>query len=188
MIIRLLFSNVQTGKKKHPYSITHYALLKKRDFLDAANIDYTKIVDDLDQNDSTLFVTDQVILFMLEMLKAYDEQSKKDDELLQTAEKYCEWLIKAAGETNEIMILNRLQIIKRKREFEAGEIDILNGLRKNSTMLPVKCGANILLGRMESAQDCFDEMTPIEQKAFIEYPICHFGKPDYQDTEVKING
>lgn len=175
-------------KKKHPYSITHYALLKKKDFLEAANINYTKIIDDLAQNDSAPIVTDQVVLFMLEMLKAYDEQKNKENELLQTAEKYCEWLMKVTGETNEIMILNQLQIIKRKREFEAGEIDILNDLRKNSPMLPIKCGANILLGRMESAQDCFDEMTTIEKKSFIEYPICHFGKPDYQDTEVNING
>ena len=63
------------------------------------------------------------------------------------------------------------------------EISQLKDLRKKSEDLSVKCGANILLGRMESAQDCFDEMEEKERMRFIEYPICHFGKLKYDITE-----
>lgn len=175
-------------KKKKPYPITHYALMKKNDFIDVANIDYGKIRDDLSQTDTSIIVTEQIILFMLEMLKAYDEQDKKDEDLYQTAEWYCEWLIENAKEAADIMTLNRLQIIKRKRELEDDEAQLLHGLRKGDHDLPVRCGANILLGRMESAQDCFDEMDEKGKEAFLEYPICHFGKPNYIKTEDSENG
>ena len=86
------------------------------------------------------------------------------------------------------MVLNHLQIIRRRRELGEDEIQQLNELRKTSDDLAVKCGANILLGRMESAQDCFDEMEDKEKGRFIEYPICHFGKLKYNKTEETING
>lgn len=175
-------------KGKRPYPITHYALLKKNDFLDGVNIDYGRIVDDLSQNDTSSIVTEQIILFMLEMLKAYDEQKTKDDDLLETAEAYCDWLTENAENSADIMVLNRLQIIRRRRELGVDEILQLNELRKNSDDLSVKCGANILLGRMESAQDCFDEMEYKEKGRFIEYPICHFGKLKYNKMEETTNG
>jgi len=175
-------------KGKRPYPITHYALLKKNDFLDGVNIDYGRIVDDLSQNDTASIVTEQIILFMLEMLKAYDEQKTKDDDLLKTAEAYCDWLTENAEDSADIMVLNRLQIIRRRRELGEDEIQQLNELRKNSDDLSVKCGANILLGRMESAQDCFDEMEYKEKGCFIEYPICHFGKLKYNKMEETTNG
>lgn len=175
-------------KRKRPYSITHYALLKKNDFLDAVNIDYGRIVDDLSQNDTSPIVTEQIILFMLEMLKAYDEQKTKDEDLLETAEAYCDWLTENAENSANIMALNHLQIIRRRRELGEDEILQLNELRKTSDDLSVKCGANILLGRMESAQDCFDEMEDKEKARFIEYPICHFGKLKYNKPEETTNG
>lgn len=175
-------------KAKKPYPITHYALLKKKDFLDAANIDFKKIVDDLSANDTAPIVTEQLILFMLEMLKAYDEQKTKDAELLDAAEAYCDWLTENADNSDGIMKLNKLQIIRRRRAFTEEETTLLKELRKVSEDRSVKCGASILLGKMESAQDCFDEMDEKEKERFIEYPICHFGKLDYRKTEELTNG
>ena len=177
-----LFNNKEK-KRGNSFPITHYALLKKKDFLDAANIDYEKIVDDLPKNNTSTIVTEQLILFMLEMLKAYDEQEPKDEALLETAEAYCNWLIEKADTSIDIMVLNHLQIIRRRRDFDEEEISQLKDLRKKSDDLSIKCGANILLGKMESAQDCFDEMDHKERKSFIEYPICHFGRLEYNETE-----
>lgn len=164
---------------EHPYPISHYSLLKKQDFLDGANIDYQKIVDDLDSNDTSPLVMEQLTLFMLEMLKACDELAVKEEELLFAAEKYSDWLIENSEQLDDTLILNRLQIIKRKREFEESEIQQLQKMRKDSTNLSIKCAANLLLGRNESAQDCFDEMNMKEKERFIKFPICHFGKLTY---------
>lgn len=158
---------------------TQYLLLKKNDFIDAANIDYGKMVDTL-SNDAFLIDAAQIYFLMQEMLNAYDEQDKKDEELFETAERYCEWLIENDKEETDIMTLNRLQVIRRKREFGSNEVQILQELGKENHDFPVRCGANILLGEMESAQECFDKMDDKDKDEFIESPICHFGKPNYK--------
>ena len=177
-----LFENSDT-KMEHPYPITHYVLLKKNDFVEAANIDYQRIKEDRKQNDKSPLVTEQITLFMLEMLSAYDELEDKNADLLSTAEAYCDWLIENSGQPNDMMLLNRLQIIKRKRDFEQTEISQLQELRKESKELSVRCAANLLLGKQEVAQDCFDEMNEQEKDRFISFPICHFGNLVYERNE-----
>lgn len=177
-----LFEEDDTKKEK-PYSISHYAIMKKNDFLEATNIDYKKIIEDISQNDSSPIVTNQLILFMLEMLKAYDEQKNKNEELLETAEKYCDWLTKNSKDSSDIMTLNRLQIIRRRRQLNDSEKLQLNEIRKKSTINSIKCGASILLGKMEIAQKFFEKMSENEKEAFLDYPICYFGKPNYIKTE-----
>ena len=162
-------------KRERPHAITHYVLLKKQDFLDCANIDYQKIRNDLGQNDTLPIVTEQVTLFMLEMLKAYDTQETKDEELLSTAEHYCNWLMEKEDSPSDMMTLNHLQIEKRKRTLNEEEILYLQKLRNPDHDLMTRCAANLLLGKNESAQDCFDEMDEELQELFIAYPICSFG-------------
>ena len=43
-------------EKRNPHQITHYALLRKNDFIDAVNIDYDKILNDLSNNEKTKIV------------------------------------------------------------------------------------------------------------------------------------
>ena len=42
---------------------------------------------------------------------------------------------------------------------------------------------NMLLGKQESAQDCYDEMDEKEKDRFISFPICHFGNLIYVKNE-----
>ena len=112
---------------------------------------------------------------MLEMLKAYDTQETKDEELLSTAEHYCNWLMEKEDSPSDMMTLNHLQIEKRKRTLNEEEILYLQKLRNPDHDLMTRCAANLLLGKNESAQDCFDEMDEELQELFIAYPICSFG-------------
>lgn len=185
---QIVLFELSDKKMEKPYPITHYVLMKKNDFVHAANIDYGRIVADLSRTDTSPVVADRLVLFMLEMLKAYDEQEKKDEELYRTIEHYCNWLMTYTKGSTDIMTLNWLQIIKRKRDFKDDEVQLLQDLRKGGHDWPVRCGANILLGKMESAQDCFDEMGEKEKKDFLKYPICFFGKPHYIKTEESNNG
>ncbi len=170
-----LFEN-SDKKMEHPHPITHYVLLKKDDFIDAANVNYKMIREDLLQNEASPLVTEQITLFLLEMLKAYDEMKDKDAELLSTAETYCDWLIEKTNALDDMMTLNRLQIIKRKREFTQEEISLLQELRKKSNQRSVQCAASILLEKQELAQTYFDEMDASEKQRFLCFPICNLGK------------
>ena len=182
-----LFEN-NDAKMEHPYPVTHYVLLKKNDFMEAANIDYNRIKEGINRNAPSPVVTEKITLFMLEMLSAYDEQKEKNDDLLLTAEAYCDWLIDNSDQPNDMMLLNRLQIIKRKRDFKQAEISQLQELRKESKELSVRCAANLLLGKQETAQDCFDEMDEDEKDRFISFPICHFGDLIYVKNEEDKHG
>lgn len=175
----VLFAN-DDKENKNPYPISHYVLLKKKDFLEVDNIDYEKISTDMAENSTASIVTEQLTLFMLEMLKAYDDQGQKDERLLNLAEKYCLWLISLPDGNTEQSTLNRLQINKRRRDLRPEEEIQLQELRKAGHDIAVRCGANLLLGKNESAQDCFDEMPDDTQKQFIEYPICTFGNLQYE--------
>lgn len=170
-------------ENQNSYPVSHYVLLKKKDLLEIDNIDYEKIAAEIAENSTYPMVTNQLTLFMLEMLKAYDEQEQKDKRLLELAEEYCLWLnALPEGYTDESK-LNQLQINKRKRDLTSEELSLLNELRKSGHEIEVRCGANLLLGKNESAQDCFDEMPEDTKRQFIEYPICNFGKIQYERPE-----
>ncbi len=156
------------------YAISHYALMKKKDFLETDNLDLSRIRDDINTNDNDMPVIEELILFMLEILKAYDE-SPQEKGLIDLADFYCTWIENNTKQTNNMMRLNRLQITKRKRELSSEEIAELFELRKPEYDPGVRCGANLLLGKNDSAQDCFDELSPNEKKMFKSFPICHFG-------------
>ena len=163
-----------------PHAITHYTMLRKQDVIEASNIDYGKIVGDLNQNEVCPIVIEQLTFFMLEMLKAYDEQEEKKTELLNVAELYCNWLLDKEYGVNNNMLLNRLQIVRRSRDFNDEEIGMLSELINDSNELAIRCGANILLGRNEEAQKIFDKMSQQDQNIFKEYPICNLGQLYYQ--------
>lgn len=170
-------------ENNEPHPITHYALLSEKDFIDASNLDYQKIADDLAKNDNSLLVLEQVTLLMLEMLKAYDSKKEKDEQLLDLAEQYCNWLAVQEDTDKEHSILNRMQIIKRRRKLDVDELVTLAELRGDQYSLAVRCGANILLDKQADAQACFDAMPKEEQEVFIQYPICHFVSLKYDKSE-----
>lgn len=112
-----------------------------------------------------------------DMIGAYDEQAKHDEKLLDLAEKICEWLRSIESMIDpEILLLNKIQITKRRRTLSMSEIVDLAKLTESKYPPATRCGAYLLMDADKEAQECFDELSPIAQEEFIKYPICHFGK------------
>lgn len=58
-------------------------------------------------------IVNRYVFWLLDILSAYDEQKQKASLLLEFAEKICDW-IQAQGSADEkIMLLNKMQIVKR---------------------------------------------------------------------------
>ena len=76
----------------------------------------------------------------------------------------------------EILLLNKLQITKRRRTLSVSEIVDLAKLTESNYPPAIRCGAYLLMDADKEAQKCFDEFPPIAQEEFLKYPICHFGK------------
>ena len=169
-------------EQKNPYPITHYIMLKARDFVDASNMDYGKIRNDLAKCSTAAVVIEQITLLMLEMLKAYDLKQPKDEELLNLAEFYSDWLI-ANGDNNDFQRINHYQIIRRRRELTIDEVVELAELRGEAHDLNVRCAAHILLNEHEEAQECFSKLGEDAKEQFMDYPINHFGNIVYKKDE-----
>lgn len=167
-------------KHEHPIPTSHFLMMDKVAFT-ASNIDYQSIEDDLLSRELPLLLTESATQLLLEMLKAYDNQPKKLVELLHLIEKTYTWIEQSNPEKNpHILTLNRLQIVKRKRKLDISEVLELGELIKTAASPDIRCGAYLLLEDNESAQKCFCEMSPEQQKDFLTLPICHFG--DLEET------
>lgn len=85
------FANDDT-KHEHPNPVSHFIMMDKTAFLNSSNIDYQYIEKDLFATKLTPLLIQPTTLLLLEMLKAYDEQPEKSEELFRLAEKTCAWI------------------------------------------------------------------------------------------------
>ncbi len=162
--------------QSNPIPVSQFLLLDKENFIHTSNMDYEAIEKDIRKMPHHPLLTDNTTRLLLNVLRGYDEQKEKDLRLLDLAETICDWL-DSNEETgsSSIVLLNRLQIKKRKRSLSAQETSELVKLtdEKPST---IRCGAYLLLDDINKAQLCFDELPKGAQKEFLAFPICHFGR------------
>lgn len=150
-------------------------------------MDYERVYSGITQTPHSPEYCTKVNFLVLDMIGAYDEQAKHDEKLLNLAEKICDWLKSIESVIDpEVLLLNKLQITKRRRTLSTSEIIELAKLTENSYPPATRCGAYLLMDADEEAQKCFDELPLIAQEEFLKYPICHFGKPTMKED--KTNG
>lgn len=150
-----------------------YLSLTKEDFLTISNIDYDIIYNSLlklENDDELLNITTN---FLLIMLSAYDDSVKKNKELLNTALKISEWIIKinTNKDNSEYFMINEMQIIRRIRIFTKGEIAQICDLIKNTKKSDIKAAAYILIDDKKMAMYCFSKMSKKRQNEFKRFPI-----------------
>lgn len=159
----------------HPIPASQYFLLDKTAFVHASNMNYDTILNSITSLAPSPKFIPYTTDLLLEILRAYDEQTDKDGKLLELADSLCTWLSTFESEENDPVIrLNHLQIIKRKRSFITQEIIELSGFTNASYPAEVRCSAYLLLGDNSEAQKCFAELSPSMQEMFISLPIYHF--------------
>ena len=138
---QIVLFELSDKKMEKPYPITHYVLMKKNDFVHAANIDYGRIVADLSRTDTSPVVADRLVLFMLEMLKAYDEQEKKDEELKETQLELIHINKKSIGNIKNIKF--EIIIINSNLENFTNEINIIEKLCSKSKYVIINTDINL---------------------------------------------
>lgn len=163
--------------RKNPIQASQFVLFDKKALVHISNMDYEMIYLDISKTPPSPEYCVMVNLLVLNMIGAYDEQTKHDERLLDLAEKICDWLRSIESKIEpEIILLNKLQITKRRRTLSVSEIVDLAKLGDSKYPPATRCGAYLLMDADEEAQKCFDELPPIAQEEFLKYPICHFGK------------
>lgn len=157
-----------------------YSALQKDGYLQISNIDYDAILPSyksIEKENNQIFERANNDLLM--MLLAYDESCIKNPKLLKVANDLAKWILQDDKLVlpYEIKILNYLQIIRREREFNIGEVKEICAIIANNSMIEdVVTGAYLLLGNQMAAEIHFEEMEQELQKGFREYPIYSFWK------------
>lgn len=172
---------------KKPIQTSQFVLFDKKGLIHISNMDYELVYSDISQTPPSPEYCMKVNFLVLDMIGAYDEQTEHDEKLLNLAEKICDWLKSIESIIDsEVLLLNKLQIIKRRRTLSMSEIIELARLTESKYPPTTRCGAYLLMDADKEAQECFDELPRIAQEEFLKYPICHFGKLTMKEDE--LNG
>ena len=156
-----------------PWSL--YLYMVADDFI-CSNVDFSRILNSI----KAMKVSDRELAIrrtesrsigansmLLEIITAYDSQDTKDKRLLQFAEDIADIIIT----TDPVTIINRYQIIIRKRSFTNNEIANLVNLRQAREEKVYKCAISILLKEFEEAKMLLEELSFDERKQITDYPI-----------------
>lgn len=161
---------------KNPIPSSQFLAFDKQSLLHISNMNYERVYQDISQTELSLEYCSKVNFLILDMISAYDEQKQGDKKLLELAEKICDWLISVDSKIDdEVLLLNKYQIVKRKRALSPSEMIEIARLADDKNAPTIKCGAYLLLDAAELAQKDFDKLTVAEQIEFLTYPICYFG-------------
>lgn len=184
---RIAIFESSDSEQANPIPFSQYLLLDKNAFVHASNMDYEKIKVDICALERHPLLLDATTYLLFNILHGYDLQTQKDSALLNLADSICDWFAGYGDKIDaQISMLNRLQIMKRRRKLKISEIIELAKLTENSYPPATRCGAYLLMDADEEAQKCFDELPLIAQEEFLKYPICHFGKLTMKEN--KTNG
>ena len=129
----------------------------------------------------------QLTLFLLEILKAYDDLKLPTHPLLQLARDVISVIKRGGLQTEQTVTeLNEMQILKRSGEFNDSHIARLCEMASSPVAkanASVMTGIYLLLDDQKQAKCYYEKMSSSEKAQFDEYPICL-----YRKWEENING
>lgn len=162
------------------FDSTYFLMLTKDEMTGASNIDLPEIIKRIKQVAISTNYINQVTLFLLELIKVYDETA--DDEYYNAALDLCDWLRKNdSNRDNAVHIINKYQPLKRKNILLKKDEVKLRKLISDSNDLSIKTGVYILLGEFEKARDSFAKLDDARKNDFKDYPICRLCKNIIED-------
>ncbi len=150
------------------HDVSIYILLTADDIL-CSNIKLNEVISHVTRYKHLFEHDSRVLLLTLEMIKVYDKT--KSIEYLDCANELLSWL-KEGPIDESIIVINELQINKRKRQLTRNEEKYLYKLKeiekKNDAIL---CGVSILLEDTEIFHHHFEKLSETEKNQFKSYPI-----------------
>lgn len=167
--------------------ISQFFILHADDLLTVSNIDYDVLLPSFQSAEHHSDTMNRANWFLLDLLTAYDKATgKRKEKLLKTCDEFSKWIFEAQDDElcYEVRLLNRLQTIKRQRDFNIDEVSSLYALIENrDTNEETRIGAYLLLNQQKPAEIHYAQLSENARNNFKEYPIYHFWK-----TEENNNG
>lgn len=161
--------NNETGEETY---VPQFSWMRKEDFLQYDNLNLPFIVESFKSNSKVAGVYDDAVLIALELIKAYDQS--KAMSYLDSAKELFDWIEEKNGVSQEVLLINRLQITLRQRKLNYEENRQLYDLIKETTDDQVKCCAFLLLDLQDEAQKLLDSFDETTLAHFKDFPIYFF--------------
>ena len=162
--------------------ISQFCILHTNDFISLSNINYDVLLPSYQKVEYHTETYIRANWFLLDLLSACDKSiGKQRDKILKVCEDFSEWLVDAPEPELDYQVktLNRLQVIKRRRDFTIDEVSCLYKLVENpDTREDCRIGAYLLLEQQQAAAIHFASLSEKEQNNFRSYPIYFFWKKD----------
>ena len=155
-----------------------YGVLQKNDFITACNLPFGRMLSAFQDHEKSEYLYIAANYFLLKLIAAYDEANGiRKNILFETATQFAEWLSSLPSDQwdHQIATINRLQLVKRKRELTQSERNELFEIISTAADKPfLLTGLYLLLGEQIQARKYFNQMTEIDQKEFASFPINKF--------------
>ena len=153
-------------------------IFQRDDFTKITNIDYSKLIPSYEF--AALYNSDifnRATNDMLMALLAYDAQVQKNFKLLESMEELSNWILNNASNHKISHIINKFQIIKRKRNFTTDEKEMLmEVLNFPEINFDEQTAIHLLLDNKTMAECYFKKMETVQQNFFKSLPISFFMK------------
>ena len=153
-------------------------IFQRNDFTKISNIDYSKLIPSYEF--AALYNSDifnRATNDMLKALIAYDAQVQKDFKLLKSMEDLSNWILNNASNHKISHIINKFQIIKRRRNFTTDEKEeLMEVLNLPGINIDEQTAIHLLLDNKTMAECYFKKMETVQQNFFKSLPISFFMK------------
>ena len=144
-------------------------LLFKRDIWERLyDVDEEILLRDIEKSDYSESTLNDLYMFFVEILAAYD--ITRNEKYFDMAQLLSDKLLQV-DENNEYGIINKLQLLKRKRELSEDEISVLEKLEENTNDSMVRSAVNILLENKHNAKKLVNQLSEEDQATFKQFPI-----------------
>lgn len=151
------------------------------DFAKFSNVDYSRLIPSYESaKKHNPFIIERANNDMLMAIMAYDKKESKDSKLYDAIVELNNWIITNVKEISPINIINKYQIIKRKRVLERPEKMELYNLLHTNIRADMEAAIHLLLDNETQFEISYDKMKPQERQFFDSLPISYFKKIRYQ--------
>lgn len=166
--IRFKHLKLSVGPEDEKYFVPVFIIFRRDVWEKLYDVDEKVLLEELEKGEFNAITEADFTELFIEILSAYD--TTKNEKYYNTAEFICDKLMEINPDAVHLK-LNRLQLIRRKREFTEDELQELEELESDTNDKKVVCAVNILLENKRRAKKELDEMSKEDKEVFMSYPI-----------------
>lgn len=155
-------------ESEQEFQIPAFAAFKRDVWEKLYDVDESILLNELEKSEFNMLTEGKVSSMFVELLAAYD--ITKNEKYYDMAKLISNKLLDVSPQ-NEYWIINKLQLLKRKRELSEEELQELEKIEEQTKDKQVICAANILLDNKRKAHKKIEELSKEEKEVFMNYPI-----------------